>query len=100
MLSQTHIVGPALTMHSKTRGLVRRQRCLWCGVLIDEMELERIAVQIPEDGSEPKPPGEWPPGAVIRIESENPKITSIVEVGEDEMLPNDACANIDYEVTA
>lgn len=98
--SQCHIVGPALTMNSPTRGVVQRQRCLWCGALILEMELDRIAVQIPADGSPPQPPATWEPGAVIRMEGDNPKISSVVEVGPEDRLPDDACANIDYDVTA
>lgn len=98
--SQSHIIGPPMTMNSATRGLVRRQRCLWCGALVDEMELERVAVQVPADGSPPRPPATWEPGAVIRVQGTNPRMTSVVEVGPDDLLPDDACANIDYEVTA
>lgn len=98
-VSQCHIVGPALTMDSRSRGRVLRQRCLWCGALVLEVELERVAVQLPADGSPPAPIGTWEPGAVVRLEGTNPKISALVEVGPDDLLPDDTCANLDYEVT-
>lgn len=40
MTSVSHIAGPPITMNSASRGVVRRQRCLWCGALISEDELD------------------------------------------------------------
>jgi hypothetical protein len=97
--AMSHVVGPALTMDSRSRGRVLRQRCLWCGVLILEVELDRVAVQLPADGSEPRPIGTWEPGAVVEIADGNPRISALVEVGPDELLPGNACANLDHEVT-
>ena len=92
--SQCHIAGPPLMMNSPTRGRVVRQRCLWCGALVDEMELDRIQTM---DG---RPPATWEPGAVVRVEDGNPRVSSVVDVGPDEQLPDDSCANLDYGVTA
>lgn len=35
----------------------------------------------------------------MRLEGDNPKISSLVEVGPDELLPPDACSNLDHTVT-
>lgn len=100
MTEQSHIVAPPLTMDSQSRGRVLRQRCLWCGTLVLEVELDRVAVQLPADGSEPKPIGTWEPGAVVRVSDGNPRVSALVEVGPDDLLPADACANLDYAVTS
>lgn len=36
-----HLAGPSITY-----GSVNRQRCAWCGALIDERDFERMAVQV------------------------------------------------------
>jgi hypothetical protein len=42
-----HIAGPAITY-----GAMQRQRCAWCGALIDERDFERMAVQVDASASE------------------------------------------------
>lgn len=58
MAEIVHVAGPTLTYDT-----VRRQRCLWCGALIDEYDLSRIArpLEPDEDPDNPKPwePGHW-----------------------------------------
>lgn len=100
MSAISHIVAPFLTMNSASRGKVLRQRCLWCGALVLEVELDRVAVPLPKDGSPPEPIATWEPGAVVEISGDNPKVSALIEVGPEDMLPENACANIDYEVTA
>ena len=42
-----HFAGQTMTF-----GSVQRQRCLWCGALIDERDLARVAVQVDPSASE------------------------------------------------
>lgn len=42
-----HLAGPAITYDN-----VQRQRCVWCGALIDERDLSRMAVQVDPNASE------------------------------------------------
>lgn len=93
MTTQVHIVGPPLTVRSLTRGRVRRQRCLWCGALLSEDLLDHVAS---EDG---RPVPSWEPGAVVRCEGDNPTVMQVLDLAEDAPFPDDACAQLDYEVT-
>lgn len=99
MTSVSHIAGPPITMTSVSRGLLQRQRCLWCGALILELELESICVQLPPDGSPPKPPATWTPGGIVRLSGTNPKVSELIEIGDEDLLPDDHCGNIDFAVT-
>lgn len=45
-----HLAGPVVVY-----GNVRRQRCVWCGALIQEMPLARMARQL-EPGEDPDSP--------------------------------------------
>jgi hypothetical protein len=98
-----HLVGPAIAV-----GTIRRQRCMWCGALLQEDDLARMAWSLNEDGSDPGPPGAWPAGEVVSVEDGNPRVMSVVP--EDEWpdsaaapgvkrLPDGCCALLDAEVT-
>lgn len=47
MTEIVHFAGESLTF-----GTVQRQRCLWCGALIDERDFSRMATQIQPGESE------------------------------------------------
>lgn len=98
-----HIVGLDVQV-----GPIRRQRCSWCGALIQEDEFFRIAWALNPDGSDPGPPGCWPVGEVIGITGESPKVLRIVprdewpmsnEVRGEHRLPDGCCALLDPQAT-
>jgi len=98
-----HIIGMDVTVD----GHLRRQRCAWCGQLLVNDDLSRMAWTLNEDGSDPGPPGPWPMGALVEIVGDSKpepgevlgfRGMRIVEV-EDGKLPDNACARLDPEVT-
>lgn len=78
----THIAGLDVTLE----GRYMRQRCAWCDEIIMDYDLAMVAVQIPDDGSEPKGPGAWEVGALVR------RGEGVSYVLEDKRLPDDSCA--------
>lgn len=75
-----HIAGPDVQI-----GSVRRQRCAWCGVLLDEHDLARVAAPI---GQEVTTPAVWTPGGLVLVDG-NMKATVSHEDGA--ALPDNAC---------
>lgn len=92
--SITHIAANDITIG----GQRLRQRCAWCGAVLIDMDLTRVAVQA-EPGEEPKPPATWPVGGLVRVTGTAPKVTEALPEHIDR-LPDDACGRIDDEVTA
>lgn len=96
-----HVAGPTLRA-----GHVRRQRCSWCGALLSEYDLSRIArpLEPGEDPENPEPwePASWPVGGLVAISGTNPVCSRAVEpelVDGDPQIPADACMALDDEVT-
>ncbi len=58
----THIAGPAITISG-----YRRQRCSWCGTVIDEVDLTRVAVACEPDEQAGTVPT-WPEGQQVRTD--------------------------------
>jgi hypothetical protein len=85
----THIAANDITIG----GQRLRQRCAWCGAVLIDYDLTRVAVQV-EPGEEPQPPGTWPVGALVRVHG-----GMSVVLDDTEELPGDACGRIDDEVT-
>jgi hypothetical protein len=83
----THIAGAQVQVGSRLR-----QRCSWCGAVLCDYDLVRIAVP---EGQDPTP-GMWQPGALVRVEG---PASFIVEHEDGAELPADACAQLDDEVT-
>lgn len=84
----THIAGPDIRVNAHLR-----QRCGWCGAVLCDYDLTRIAVP---DGQDPTP-ATWAQGDLVRQDG-NAWFTVDHEDGAE--LPDDACARIDPEVTA
>lgn len=83
----THIAG--LVVHV---GSLVRQRCAWCGAVIEDHDLDRIAVPI---GHSPIPPT-WEPGALVVI---NGIGTWTIPHEDGAQLPANACTRLDPAVT-
>lgn len=87
-------------------GTVRRQRCSWCGALIGEVDLARIArpLEPGEDPDHPEPwePAEWSPGSLVSISGVWPVVLRAVEPilrdGEPQ-IPEGSCMDLDLAVT-
>lgn len=83
----THIAGPPIQV-----GVYLRQRCSWCGAVLIDYALDRIAVP---EGQDPTP-GTWPAGGLVEVDG----AASFVVPHEDGAeLPANACAQLDPEVT-
>lgn len=82
-----HIAGPDIQVNAQLR-----QRCAWCGAVLIDYALERIAVP---EGQDPRP-GTWPVGALIEVDG---PVSSIVPHVDGGQLPANACAQIDHDVT-
>lgn len=80
-----HIAGLDVTID----GEHQRQRCAWCGAVIIEYTLSRIAVPI----GQPGPPAVWPVGALVAVDG------GMSYVVESEKLPPESCSRIDFAVT-
>lgn len=91
--SITHIAAQDVTIGGRRQ----RQRCAWCGAILLDYDLSKIAVQVVE-GEEPQGPSAWEPGRLVRVTGSNPKMTSMLDPTTE--LPDDACGNIDDEVTS
>jgi hypothetical protein len=83
-----HIAGVQVQVGSRLR-----QRCSWCGAVLCDYDLERIAVP---DGQDPRP-AMWETGALIEVDG---CASFTVEHEEGAELPPEACAQLDHEVTA
>lgn len=84
-----HIAGRQLQVNNRLR-----QRCSWCGTVLADYDLERVAVMV-QPGEEPAPPAMWEEGALIAVDGG----ASWVEPPDGEKLPEGACALIDDDVT-
>lgn len=87
MTAITHIAGMKVQV-----GARRRQRCAWCGALLCDYDLTRIAVP---EGQDPEP-AMWPPEELVVVDGIASYTIPHVD-GAD--LPADACAQLDDEVT-
>jgi hypothetical protein len=82
----THIAGVDVMIGGRRL----RQRCAWCGAVLLDYDLTRVAML----GDDPEPPATWPPGRLVRVDG--PMSTTLEE---EEELPDDACASVHDEVT-
>lgn len=87
MPRQIHIPAQALRI-----GQQLRQRCAWCGVTLIDMDLSRVMVP---EGQDPMP-NTWEPGRLVAVDG---RASYLVDHGDGDRLPPDACGQIDHEVT-
>lgn len=85
--SVVHIAGPDIQV-----GAQLRQRCAWCGGVLLDYALDRIAVP---DGQDARP-GTWPAGDLVEV---NGNASWTLPHADGDVLPANACAQIDHDVT-
>lgn len=89
-------------------GSVIRQRCAWCGAVIDEIDIDRVAVHstdpvrfVDDDGN---PLLRWDGLVAIEQHDERAVIGSTakwkVEPPDDHDIPEDSCMALPNEATA
>jgi hypothetical protein len=104
----THLAGEAILFDGR-----QRQRCAWCGYVIEDQDLAHVAVMLNEDGSTPEYP-HWPPGAFLRTTT-NGGFTGTHIVSDEELayepdevceehrasvrVPDDCCMRLPAEMT-
>jgi len=85
----THIAGADIIIGGRRL----RQRCSWCGAILLDYDLANVAVQV-VPGDEAMPPATWPVGRLVRVRGGMSE-----SLPESDQLPDDACGNVDDEVT-
>lgn len=81
----THIAGAQMVMF----GRYLRQRCEWCGIILLEYDLARVAVP---EGTDPMP-AMWTPMALVRVDGHiSAEIVNPAKIEEGIQLPTDCCA--------
>lgn len=88
MSAVIHIAGPDIQV-----GPQLRQRCAWCGAVLLDYDLERIAVPV---GQDPRP-ATWPAGDLVAVDG---GASWVVDHKDGEELPDGACGKLDFAVTA
>jgi hypothetical protein len=78
-MTVTHIAGPNITIHDR----YQRQRCAWCGEILQDYDLRNVAVP----AEQPGPPASWSEGALVTVDG---NLSFVVDSND---LPDDACAN-------
>lgn len=89
MSVEVHVAGEAIRVGPRVR-----QRCSWCGALIEDVDLSRVAVL---QGSEGSPWPSWPLGALVARDG---GATWVMEHTPGDPIPAGACALLDPEVTS
>lgn len=97
-----HWVGPVT--HIATRV---RQRCMWCGAALIDVNLSDVMIAIPpgkteeearEDGSFVL--GTWEPGSWISVDGPVTSVERTVEEDQEHNeTPEHSCARLDFDVT-
>jgi hypothetical protein len=85
-----HIAGPVVLV-----GNHHRQRCSWCGAVIDDQDLTMIAFQITEDNPHPTY-GRWEQGGLIWQQGGE---TGVVIHEDGQPLPDRCCGKLDPSAT-
>ncbi|MCP9947235.1 hypothetical protein [Actinomadura madurae] len=88
MTAVIHIAGPAIIVQP---GFMR-QRCSWCGAVLIDYDLGRIAVPRGQDTT----PSSWAAGAFVEVDG---AVSAVVPHAIGDPLPAGACALLDPEAT-
>jgi hypothetical protein len=87
MSEVVHIAGPDVTV-----GCYLRQRCAWCGAVLVDYDLHRVAVP---EGQDPRP-ATWPVGELVAVDG---PASWVVGHDDGDPLPDGACGSLDPAVT-
>ena len=87
MTGVCHLAGPVLEVGSQLR-----QRCGWCGAVLIDVDLARIAVPV---GQDPRP-ARWEVGGLVEIDG---PMSSRVEHVDGTPVPGNCCAQLDPAAT-
>jgi hypothetical protein len=82
-----HIVGNDVRVNH-----LLRQRCAWCGAVLVDYDLTRVAVPFGQDPT----PATWPIGGLVEIDG---NASWVVDHDDRQPLPPNACTNLDASVT-
>lgn len=93
-----HLAGQSVSFNTD-EGVLLRQRCSWCGTVLLDTNLSRIAVPV-EQADEPYPT--WPVGAFVDRygHDEAVQVCSLVEWEHPAPVPENACLRMPPESTA
>jgi hypothetical protein len=69
-----------------------RQRCAWCGAMLIDYDLARVAVPIGQDAAV----ATWPVGQLVLVDG---GMSALIEHEDGAPLPDGACGKLDPEVT-
>ena len=72
-----------------------RQRCAWCGAVLLDYDLTRLAAPV---GMDPRP-GTWTVGRLVEVADGNPRGSWLVEHADGDPLPGNACGALDPAAT-
>ena len=73
-------------------GALLRQRCSWCGVVLNDYNLDLVAVPVDQPGRPPT----WEVSALVQVEG---NVAWVVEHVRGERLPAGTCADLDPSAT-
>lgn len=82
-----HIAGPYIVI-----GPLLRQRCAWCGAVLIDYDLTRVAVPLGQDPT----PATWGTGQLVDVDG---PVSRVVDHTDGDPLPDGTCAHLDPEVT-
>lgn len=87
-----HIAGEVVTI-----GPQIRQRCSWCGAVLIDEDLSRIAVPIDQAG---QPYPTWEVGRLIAVAGGGGfRAIGVIEHEDGAPLPDNACGRLPHDVT-
>lgn len=94
--SVIHIAGAQVQV-----GQQLRQRCSWCGAVLEDYDLTRIMSPANPDGSPPGPPPLWEVGALIAVDRSDggSGAAQVVDHEDGAQLPAECCASLPHDVT-
>jgi hypothetical protein len=90
----THIAAQPIVVSGRRQ----RQRCAWCGAVLIDYDLARVAVKV-EPGQVPQPPSTWEVGVLVRVVGGYSSVVDPEFVNGEPQLPENSCASVDDEVT-
>lgn len=94
--SVIHIAGLDVAVGTRLR-----QRCAWCGAVLEDVDLARVAMAVsdtPDDGHVDHTYPVWPVGGLVEVWGAG-GVRNTVILGDNENLPPNACAQLDDAVT-